>query len=174
MPEERLDAHEGEEQAAAAGGEPTAEEREAMRRFEEELGKLTVADHLALMMHSLSSLAVERMGFSAETEPRKDLDQARLAIDGFRALLGLLEGKRPAEEMAAHKAALSQLQMAYVGALSPVQRAEGPAGETLSGKATSGEAARDRVPGGEAAEGGQADGGASEDGGAENGGPDTP
>jgi hypothetical protein len=94
-----------------------ADEIEAMQRLQEEIGRLSVADHLLLMMHSLSSLAVDRLGLGQELGARKDLDQARLAIDGFRALLGVLEGKRPAEEITAHRAALSQLQMAYVSAL---------------------------------------------------------
>jgi hypothetical protein len=110
--------------------EPTPDEREAMRRFEEEIGRLAVVDHVLLMMRSLSSLAVERLGIAPETAGRKDLDQARLAIDAFRALLGVLEGKRPAEEMGAHRAALAQLQMAYVSALGPALPVEGGGGET--------------------------------------------
>jgi hypothetical protein len=69
------------------------------------------------MMHSLSSLAIDRLGLTPESAARKDLEQARLATDAFKALLGVLEGKRPAEEITAHRAVLSQLQMAYVGAL---------------------------------------------------------
>jgi hypothetical protein len=102
-----------------------AEEQEAMRRWEEEIDKLTVADHLLLIMHSLSSLAVERLGVTPETAGRKDLDQARLAIDAFRAILGVLEGKRPADELMAHRAVLSELQMAYVGALGPASEGGG-------------------------------------------------
>lgn len=93
------------------------EEQEAIRRFQEEIGRLSVADHLVLMMHSLSGLAADRLGLSPDTMERKDLEQARLAIDAFRALLGTLEGTRPTEEIRAHRAALSQLQLAYVGAL---------------------------------------------------------
>ncbi len=109
MPEEDVDGTEN--------SQVHADEIEAMQRLQEEIGRLSVADHLSLMMHSLSSLAVDRLGMGQEPGRRKDLDQARLAIDGFRALLGVLEGKRPAEEITAHRAALSQLQMAYVGAL---------------------------------------------------------
>ena len=110
--------------------QPTTDERETMRRFEEEIGRLTVPDHVLLMMHSLSSLAVERLGITPETAGRKDTEQARLAIDAFRALLGVLEGKRPAEEITAHRAALSQLQMAYVSALGVALPGEGGGGET--------------------------------------------
>jgi Domain of unknown function (DUF1844) len=93
------------------------EEQEAMQRLQEEISRLSVADHVLLMVHSLSALAVDRLGLTAETQGQKDLEQARLAIDGFRALLSVLEGRRPQEEIVVHRAALSQLQMAYVSAL---------------------------------------------------------
>jgi hypothetical protein len=109
MPEEDV--------GGAEDNQVQADEQEAMHRLQEEIGRLSVADHLSLMMHSLSSLAVDRLGLGQEPGARKDLDQARLAIDGFRALLGVLEGKRPVEEITAHRAALSQLQVAYVGVL---------------------------------------------------------
>jgi hypothetical protein len=108
---------------AYEGGEAEADEQEAMRRLQEEIGRLSVTDHLLLMMHSLSSLAVDRLGLTPESASHKDLDQARLAIDAFRALLGVLEGKQPADEITAHRSALSQLQMAYVGALGPAANA---------------------------------------------------
>jgi hypothetical protein len=94
-----------------------AEAQEAMRRLQEEIGRLSIADHIVLMMHSLSALAADRLGLSPDSVEHRDLEQARLAIDAFRALLGTLEGARPAEEMRAHRAALSQLQIAYVSAL---------------------------------------------------------
>jgi hypothetical protein len=120
MPEEDVDGLE------SNGGD--VDEQEAMLRLQEEIGRLSVADHLALMMHSLSSLAVDRLGLGQDPGARRDLDQARLAIDGFRALLGVLERERPAEEITAHRAVLSQLQMAYVGALEPGDPAEAAGG----------------------------------------------
>jgi Domain of unknown function (DUF1844) len=94
-----------------------ADELDAMQRLQEEIGRLSVADHVLLMMQSLSSLAVDRLGLTPESAARKDLEQARLSIDAYRALLGTLEGRRSVEEIKAHRAALSQLQIAYVGAL---------------------------------------------------------
>jgi hypothetical protein len=117
MLEEEPKAQEVEQETAGADREPTAEEREAMRRFEEEIGRLTVIDHVLLMMQSLSSLAVDKLGVTPDAVGRKDPEQARLAIDAFRALVGVLEGRRPAEEIAAHRSVLSQLQMAYVASL---------------------------------------------------------
>ena len=55
------------------------------------------------MMHSLSSLGRRPVGAGSREPGATDLDQARLAIDAFRALLGVLEGKRPAEEITAHR-----------------------------------------------------------------------
>jgi hypothetical protein len=93
------------------------DEAEMMARLEEEIRNLSVSDHLFYMMHSLSALAVGRMGLSTDTLARRDLEQARLAIDAFKALLGTVEPVRPASEVAAHRGMLSQLQLAYVGAL---------------------------------------------------------
>jgi hypothetical protein len=124
MSQEERKAPEGEELApeeavgpAQEAGEATEDEREAMRHLEEEIGKLTVADHLLLMMHSLSSLAVDRMGITPQTRARRDPEQARMAIDAFKALLAVVEGKLPAAEIREHRDVLSQLQMAYVSAL---------------------------------------------------------
>lgn len=104
---------------------------EAMARLQEEINKLPVSEHVAFMMHSLSSLAVERMGLVGEGAGRKDLGQARLAIDAFKALLGVLEQAIPIAEVTAHRGVLSQLQFAYVGALEGSKSAgeEAPAGQ---------------------------------------------
>ena len=116
MPEDEVT---GSGAAGPEGDEVEADEQEAMRRLREEIGRLSVADHVQLMMHSLSSLAIERMGITPGPAGYQDLEQARLAIDAFKALLGVLEGGRPTEGIAAHRLVLSQLQMAYVGALGP-------------------------------------------------------
>ena len=94
-----------------------AEEAEMMARLQEEIRNLPVADHVVYMMHSLSSLAVGRMGVMPDSQAQRDLDQARLAIDAFKALVEVMERAKPVPEMAAHRGMLSQLQLAYVGAL---------------------------------------------------------
>jgi hypothetical protein len=94
-----------------------AEEAEMMQRLQEEIQNLTVSDHLFYMVESLSALAISRMGLTAETAERRDLDQARLAIDAFKALLEVMERTRPSEAIAVQRSSLSQLQLAYVAAL---------------------------------------------------------
>jgi hypothetical protein len=76
------------------------------------------------MLHSLSSLAVDRLGLAEGAAARRDPAQARLAIDAFKAMLGVVEPERPAEEITTYRGMLAQLQMAYVGALSARPAAE--------------------------------------------------
>jgi hypothetical protein len=91
------------------------EEAEALARFQEELRRMSVGDHLATMMQSLATLAVRRLGMSPETAEERDLEQAKQAIDAFKALLTVVEGGgRPKEEVDAHRQVLSQLQMGFV------------------------------------------------------------
>jgi hypothetical protein len=90
---------------------------EAMASLQEQINNLPVSEHVVYMLQSLSSLAIDRLGLVEQSAARRDPAQARLAIDAFRALLGVLEGERPAEEIATYRGMLSQLQMGYVGAL---------------------------------------------------------
>jgi hypothetical protein len=101
-----------EEQAAQM-----AEEAEMMARLQQEIRNLPVSDHLLYMMHSLSALAVDRMGVTPETAAQRDLAQARMAIDAFKALMEIVEQARPAKEMTAHRGVLADLQLTYVAAL---------------------------------------------------------
>ncbi len=118
--------------------QPEVDEAQMMRHLREELQNLSVSDHLLFMMHSLSALAVERMGLTGEEGGRRDLDEARLAIDAFKALIELLERTRPAEEMTAHRSALSQLQLAYVGALSSGTPPVTPGAQPMEDRTTAG------------------------------------
>lgn len=83
--------------------EPPTEEqlREA---YEEQLNRITVPDVLVQTAVTLVNLGAKKLGEDG------DVDQAKLAIDGTRALLPLL----PDEVQAPLKDALSQLQMAFV------------------------------------------------------------
>ena len=117
------------------------DEAEEMARLQEQINNLPVSEHIVFMMHSLSSLAVDRLGLVPEGAARLDVSQARLAIEAFKALLGVLEEAIPTEAVAAHRGVLSQLQLAYVGALgsAPAARAESeaasPAPEARGGQA---------------------------------------
>jgi hypothetical protein len=138
-----MDEEEKTGQEAAAS---SAEEAEMMERLQEEIRNLPVSDHLLYMMHSLSALAIGRMGLSADPKVSRDLDQARLAIDAFKALFGVLEKVRPSEESAVHRGTLAQLQMAYVDALeTPRGAGPGTADSTTGGSGASDPGASDHV-----------------------------
>ena len=87
-------------------------EEEMRARLEEELRRITVHDVLLQTVVSLVNLGGQRLGLTPDTEDMRDLDQARVAIEGVRALLPLLE-ERHAEQVRPIRDALSQLQMAF-------------------------------------------------------------
>jgi len=100
-----------------------AGDAETMERLQEEIRNLPVSEHLLYMMHSLSALAVGRLGLTADTAGRRDLDEARLAIEAFKALIEVDEKARPADETRIHKETLSQLQLAYAAAVRAAETA---------------------------------------------------
>jgi hypothetical protein len=105
-----------------AGGEPTEEELRAA--YEAQLSRITPAEIMLQSAVSLVNLGARRLGLAGGTDPAqgaagddrssggRDLVQVRDAIDGVRALLGVLERSVP-EELRPLRDALSQLQLAY-------------------------------------------------------------
>src|SRR3954451_9773745 len=81
---------------------------EQIRAFEEQLKRLRVEDVLVQTLVTFVNLGARRLGLTGEPESR-DLDQAKLAIEGARALMPLV----PGDELAPIRDALSQLQMAF-------------------------------------------------------------
>jgi hypothetical protein len=84
------------------------DEEELRRRFEEELKRVRVEDVIVQTAVTLVNLAGRKLGLMGDAGER-DLGQAKLAIEGARALQPLL----PGEAQAAVRDALSQLQMAF-------------------------------------------------------------
>ena len=100
-------------------------EEELRAAFEEQMRHISVHDVVIQTVVTLINLGGRRLGLAGPPEQAgdKDLDQARLAIEGARALAPLL-GQ---EEMGPVRDALSQLQMAYV------QETQGGAGGSGQG-----------------------------------------
>jgi hypothetical protein len=84
---------------------------EEIRALEAEMEKLTVDDVMLQTLVTLLNLGARKAGLVEGTQP--DLPQVKLAIDGARALLPLVEPKHGAE-LAPVRDALSRLQMLYV------------------------------------------------------------
>ena len=92
------------------GGQPSEDELRAA--YEAELSRISSADMILQAAVSLLNLGGRRLGLSPSAEGERDLEQVRDAIDGVRALLGILERSAP-EELRPLRDALAQLQMAY-------------------------------------------------------------
>jgi hypothetical protein len=85
--------------------EPTPEELlEAVRN-------MRVAD---LLLSTAATLA--QLGFAKLDESTRDLEQARLAIEGLKALLGALEGSVSEEVLRDFNQVVANLQLAYASA----------------------------------------------------------
>jgi hypothetical protein len=67
-----------------------------------------------LLLSTAATLA--QLGFAKLDDSTRDLDQARLAIDGLRALLGTLEGAVPDEVLRDFNQVVANLQLAYAAA----------------------------------------------------------
>lgn len=106
-----------------APGEPSEDELRAA--YEAELSRITSTDMMAQAAVSLLNIGARRLAPSpppgqpgaapagtAGAPPERDLEQARDAIDGAKALLEIIERRIP-REVAPLRDALSQLQMAY-------------------------------------------------------------
>ena len=117
---------------------------EEIRQIEAEMERLQVDDVLLQTLVTLINLGARKAGLAAppgDQEPNRDLAQTKKAIDGARALLPLLE-ERHGPELGQVKAALSQLQMAFVrlsGATAPAaeeeeNKPEGPGPAQSSGR----------------------------------------
>ena len=127
-------------------GQPTEEELRAA--YEAEIKKIRVEHVLMEQVVTLINLGMRRTGLAPGTESERDPDQVRLAIEGVRAVLGLVEQVAP-DQSRPIRDALSQLQLAYVriGGQPPATGESEPAGAGAGEPATSG------PPGPEASEG---------------------
>ena len=77
------------------------------------LRELKVSDLLVQTLSTVSSLAYDRLG-----EERRDLEQARLAIEALRALTPVLAGSVPEQLTRDLEQVTASLQLAYASAVS--------------------------------------------------------
>jgi hypothetical protein len=102
-------------------------EDEIRAAYEAEIKRLRVDDVIVQTLVSLVNLGGRRAGFVPGAEDERDLDQVRLAIEGVRALLPLVE-EQLGPEAGTVRQALSQLQMMYAkgtGEAAPAAAAQG-------------------------------------------------
>jgi hypothetical protein len=105
--------------------EPNEEELRAA--YEAELKRLRVEDVLLQTVVSLLNLGGRKAGLAPGTEDERDPEQLRLAIEGARALMPLVEPALGAEASQVREI-LSQLQMAYAQTRGAGAQPPGPSG----------------------------------------------
>jgi hypothetical protein len=66
-----------------------------------------------------TAATLAQLGFAKLDESTRDLDQARLAIEGTKSLLATLEGGVPEEVLRDFQQVVANLQLAYAAAASP-------------------------------------------------------
>lgn len=121
-----------------AGGQPPSEE-ELRAQLEEEMKRIRVEDVLVQTTVTLVNLGGRKLGLMPEAAGERDLGQAKLAIDGARALVPLI----PEEPAAQVRQALTQLQMAYAREARSAGEQAPPAGRQPPGEARRQEPAED-------------------------------
>ena len=88
-----------------------SEEQPSADEILEAVRQLKVSD---LLLSTMATLA--QLGFAKLDESARDLEEARLAIEGMKALLAPLEGVVPAEVHRDLSQVISNLQLAYAEA----------------------------------------------------------
>jgi hypothetical protein len=106
---------------------------EELRALDAEMDRITVDDVLLQTLVSLLNLGARKAGLGAppgEDAPKPDFEQLRLAIDGARALLPVLE-PRHADKLGPVRDTLARLQMVYAQRAqgAPAAAADAPGGE---------------------------------------------
>lgn len=105
---------EGAGQPGDEAGEMSPEE--LRQKLEEHFREQKVADVLIQFLISLSTLAYVKMGITEDTEKHKDLEQAGLAIDSFKAILESAGKGLPEQDAKALAGALASMQVTFVRA----------------------------------------------------------
>jgi hypothetical protein len=127
--------------------QPQPSEEEVRAALEEQLRQLTVDDMLLESAVSLINLGGRKAGIAPGTEPERDLDQVRRAVDAVRALIPLLEQGKHAEQLGPLKDALARLQMAYAQGAGGEKPPEEPKPAEQEGKGPAQSSGRLWVPG---------------------------
>jgi hypothetical protein len=101
---------------------------EELRALEAEMERITVDDVLLQTLVSLLNLGARKAGLGGppgEDAPKPDFEQVRLAIEGARALLPVLE-PRHADKLGPVRDTLARLQMIYAQQAQGAPAADAP------------------------------------------------
>jgi uncharacterized protein (DUF2236 family) len=107
-------------------------EAELAAAYEEQLRQLRVEDVVVQTIVSLLNLGARKAGLAGGGPEEVDRDQVKLAVDGARALLPLVE-EPLGQDAASIRDALSRLQMAYVQLGGQAEEPAAPSGGGAGG-----------------------------------------
>jgi hypothetical protein len=110
---------------------------EELRALEAEMERITVDDVLLQTLVSLLNLGARKAGLGGppgEDAPKTDFEQVRLAIEGARALLPVLE-PRHADKLGPVRDTLARLQMIYAQQAQGAQAPDAPGQEPAAPEA---------------------------------------
>ena len=115
MAEENVEGKSGNGKVEEKPEEAQKKEEEMLKQLQDEIDRLTTKDIITQMMMSLSSLAYKKMGIPAGVNDKyKDKEQAKMAVDSFNALLGVLKDELSASEAENLQSSLANLQLNFV------------------------------------------------------------
>ncbi len=90
-------------------------EDEIIKELQDEIEKLKVKDIILQMMTSLTSFGYQRLGLPKELNAgKKDLDQAKMAIDALSALFEVVKDDLDDQEKNAFETTVANLRMSFV------------------------------------------------------------
>lgn len=155
--EEKQEVSEESAAADAAAGDKSARdpaemtEAELREALEKQFREQQVGDMLVQYMAGLSHIAYIKMGLTDDTAGVRDMDQASLAIDAFKAMLEASRERIGAQDASALEGALSSMQMTFAQASAAGSDADDSpaAGSSSGGEEDEGGSDADRlwVPG---------------------------
>jgi hypothetical protein len=95
----------------AEGGSLTDEERAEL--YKQQLKELRLLDIARDMMLTVVTVGYQKLGLTDETRELRDLDDAHLAIELLRAVIGAVEPVADTEEIETYRSTLAQMQLNY-------------------------------------------------------------
>jgi len=98
--------------AAGAGGRSLTDEERA-ELYKQQLRDLRLLDIARDMMLTVVTVGYQKLGLTDETRELRDLDDAHLAIELLRAVIGAVEPVADAEEIETYRSTLAQMQLNY-------------------------------------------------------------
>ena len=101
------------------------DEEEIAEVLAEELAKLRVENILVGALIQVSTVGYRKLGLTEETEPERDLEQTRIAIETMKALVPVLQQVIPEDLLRDFEQSVAGLQLAYAKAKSEEAGGEG-------------------------------------------------